>query len=101
LNPDRISLPDFDIDFCMDKRDKVIEHVSEIYGKEAVAQIITFGTLTAKAVIRDVGRVLGYPYGFVNRISKLIPLDLGITLNKALLNQTELLELYKSNVEVK
>ncbi|MCW5196479.1 DNA polymerase III subunit alpha [Buchnera aphidicola (Pemphigus obesinymphae)] len=101
LNPDRISLPDFDIDFCMDKRDKVIEHVSEIYGKEAVAQIITFGTLTAKAVIRDVGRVLGYPYGFVNRISKLIPLDLGITLNKALLNQTELLELYKSDVEVK
>ncbi|MCG7218429.1 DNA polymerase III subunit alpha, partial [Candidatus Liberibacter asiaticus] len=65
LNPERISMPDFDIDFCMDKRDQVIEHVSAVYGASSVSQIITFGTLTAKAVIRDVGRVLGYPYGFI------------------------------------
>ncbi|HMI76933.1 MAG TPA: DNA polymerase III subunit alpha, partial [Buchnera sp. (in: enterobacteria)] len=101
LNPDRISLPDFDIDFCMEKRDQVIKHVSEMYGKDSVSQIITFGTLTAKAVIRDVGRVLGYPYGFVNKISKLVPLDIGITLKKALSNKSELLELYNNNEEVK
>ncbi|CAL4042823.1 DNA polymerase III subunit alpha [Buchnera aphidicola] len=101
LNPDRISLPDFDIDFCMQKRDQVIEHVVEKYGVASVSQIITFGTLTAKAVVRDVGRVLGYPYGFVNRISKLIPLNIGMTLNLALSSQIELLELYKSDTDVK
>lgn len=100
LNPERISLPDFDIDFCMEKRDKVIDHVSEIYGRNSVAQIITFGTLTAKAVIRDVGRVLGYPYGFINKLSKLVPLDPGITLSEAFAKESELSNLYKNNEEV-
>ena len=70
LNPERVSMPDFDVDFCMDGRDRVIDHVAETYGRGAVSQIITFGTMAAKAVIRDVGRVLGHPYGFVDRISK-------------------------------
>ena len=83
LNPERVSMPDFDVDFCMDKRDLVIDHVAEMYGRDAVSQIITFGTMAAKAVIRDVGRVLGHPYGFVDRISKLIPPDPGMTLAKA------------------
>ncbi|MCY7294310.1 DNA polymerase III subunit alpha [Alteromonas sp. a30] len=83
LNPERVSMPDFDIDFCMDRRDEVIDHVAELYGREAVSQIITFGTMAAKAVVRDVGRVLGHPYGFVDRISKLIPGDPGMTLEKA------------------
>ncbi|WP_187308366.1 DNA polymerase III subunit alpha [Buchnera aphidicola] len=101
LNPERISLPDFDIDFCMDQRDKVIEHVSNIYGRDAVAQIITFGTLTAKAVIRDVGRVLGYPYGFINKLSKLVPLDPGITLNEAFSKESKLFNIYKNNEDVR
>ena len=83
LNPERISMPDFDVDFCMDRRDEVIDHVADLYGRDAVSQIITFGTMAAKAVIRDVGRVLGHPYGFVDRISKLIPGDPGMTLAKA------------------
>ncbi|QJC29078.1 DNA polymerase III subunit alpha [Enterobacteriaceae endosymbiont of Plateumaris rustica] len=101
LNPERISLPDFDIDFCMEKRDLVIEHVKNVYGHEKVSQIITFGTMTAKAVIRDVGRVLGYPYDFINRISKLIPLDLGIGLKKAFIMNKKLSNLYKSDNNVK
>ncbi|AWH90540.1 DNA polymerase III subunit alpha [Buchnera aphidicola (Melanaphis sacchari)] len=101
LNPERISLPDFDIDFCMEKRDQVIEHVKNTYGIEAVAQIITFGTMTAKAVIRDVGRVLGYPYGFLNRLSKLVPLDPGITLDQAFLKESELYNLYKQDEDVR
>ena len=82
LNPERVSMPDFDVDFCMEKRDQVIEHVADMYGRDAVSQIITFGTMAAKAVIRDVGRVLGHPYGFVDRISKLVPPDPGMTLEK-------------------
>ena len=82
LNPERVSMPDFDIDFCMDKRDQVIEYVAKHYGRDHVAQIITFGTMAAKAVIRDVGRVLGMPYGLVDGIAKLIPFELGITLEK-------------------
>ncbi|UDG80666.1 DNA polymerase III subunit alpha [Candidatus Hartigia pinicola] len=101
LNPERVSMPDFDVDFCMEKRDQVIDHVAEMYGRDAVSQIITFGTMTAKAVIRDVGRVLGHPYSFVDRISKLIPVDLGITLEKAIESEPKLTELYKSNEEVK
>ncbi|CAL4321245.1 DNA polymerase III subunit alpha [Buchnera aphidicola (Eriosoma lanigerum)] len=101
LNPERISLPDLDIDFCINQRDKVIEHVSNRYGSDAVSQIITFGTMTAKAVIKDVGRVLGYPYGFLNKISHLIPLDPGMTLNKALLVCSELTDLYQTNSDVK
>ncbi|TQV75414.1 DNA polymerase III subunit alpha [Aliikangiella marina] len=83
LNPERVSMPDFDIDFCMDGRDRVIDYVAEKYGRNAVSQIITFGRLAAKAVIRDVGRVLSQPYGFVDKISKLIPFDIGMTLSKA------------------
>jgi DNA polymerase-3 subunit alpha len=75
LNPERISMPDFDIDFCMDRRDEVIDYVARKYGRDRVSQIITYGTMSAKAVVRDVGRVLGLPYGFVDSISKLIPLQ--------------------------
>ncbi|UJF24828.1 DNA polymerase III subunit alpha [Suttonella sp. R2A3] len=80
LNPERVSMPDFDVDFCMDKRDAVIDYVAEKYGREKVSQIATHGTMAAKAVVRDVGRVLGLPYPFVDNISKLIPNVLGITL---------------------
>lgn len=101
LNPERVSMPDFDVDFCMDRRDEVIEHVSDMYGREAVSQIITFGTMAAKAVIRDVGRVLGHPYGFVDRISKLIPPTPGMTLEQAFKEEPRLPELYEADQEVK
>ncbi|MEZ8741832.1 DNA polymerase III subunit alpha [Photobacterium swingsii] len=101
LNPERVSMPDFDIDFCMDKRDLVIDHVAEMYGRDAVSQIITFGTMAAKAVIRDVGRVLGHPYGFVDRISKLIPAEPGMTLSKAFDAEPQLGEVYNADEEVK
>lgn len=101
LNPERVSMPDFDIDFCMEKRDQVIEHVAEMYGRDAVSQIITFGTMAAKAVVRDVGRVLGHPYGFFDRISKLIPPDPGMTLAKAFQAEPQLQNLYDNNEEVK
>ncbi|HER19680.1 MAG TPA: DNA polymerase III subunit alpha, partial [Chromatiales bacterium] len=78
LNPERVSMPDFDIDFCMEGRDRVIDYVAEQYGRDAVSQIATHGTMAAKAVVRDVGRVLGYPYGFVDRIAKLIPFTPGM-----------------------
>ncbi len=101
LNPERVSMPDFDVDFCMEKRDQVIEHVADMYGRDAVSQIITFGTMAAKAVIRDVGRVLGHPYGFVDRISKLIPPDPGMTLAKAFEAEPQLPEIYEADEEVK
>ncbi|MGL5757413.1 DNA polymerase III subunit alpha [Plesiomonas sp.] len=101
LNPERVSMPDFDVDFCMDKRDQVIDHVAEMYGREAVSQIITFGTMAAKAVIRDVGRVLGHPYGFVDRISKLVPPDPGMTLEKAFEAEPQLQEVYDADEEVR
>ncbi|AUH01781.1 DNA polymerase III subunit alpha [Prodigiosinella confusarubida] len=101
LNPERVSMPDFDVDFCMEKRDLVIDHVADMYGRDAVSQIITFGTMAAKAVIRDVGRVLGHPYGFVDRISKLIPLDPGMTLEKAFAAEPQLGEIYDADEEVK
>ncbi|MDO6476537.1 DNA polymerase III subunit alpha [Alteromonas sp. 1_MG-2023] len=101
LNPERVSMPDFDVDFCMDRRDEVIDHVAELYGRQAVSQIITFGTMAAKAVVRDVGRVLGHPYGFVDRISKLIPSDPGMTLGKAFEVEPRLPELYNDDEEVK
>ncbi|MCF7742594.1 DNA polymerase III subunit alpha [Aeromonas veronii] len=101
LNPERVSMPDFDVDFCMDRRDEVIEHVSDMYGREAVSQIITFGSMAAKAVVRDVGRVLGHAYGFVDRISKLIPPDPGMTLAKAFEAEPKLPELYEQDEEVK
>ncbi|MGB2079697.1 MAG: DNA polymerase III subunit alpha, partial [Vibrio sp.] len=101
LNPERVSMPDFDIDFCMDKRDQVIDHVAQMYGRDAVSQIITFGTMAAKAVIRDVGRVLGHPYGFVDRISKLVPPDPGMTLAKAFDAEPKLPEIYEADEDVK
>ena len=101
LNPERVSMPDFDVDFCMDRRDEVIDHVAELYGRDAVSQIITFGTMAAKAVIRDVGRVLGHPFGFVDRISKLIPGDPGMTLAKAWDVEPRLDEMYQGDEEVR
>ncbi len=83
LNPQRVSMPDFDIDFCMDHRDRVIAYVSDRYGRDAVAQIITFGTMAARAVVRDVARVQGKPYGLADKLSKLIPHEIGMTLERA------------------
>lgn len=100
LNPERVSMPDFDIDFCMDRRDDVIEYVAKKYGREAVSQIITFGTMAAKAVVRDVGRVLGHPYGFVDRIAKLIPFEIGMTLEKAMDDEPALKTLVEEDEEV-
>ena len=101
LNPERVSMPDFDVDFCMDGRDRVIEYVAGKYGHERVSQIITYGSLAAKAVVRDVGRVLGHNYGYVDRIAKLIPFELGITLDDALAKEEELRRLYQSDEEVR
>jgi DNA polymerase-3 subunit alpha len=84
LNPERVSMPDFDVDFCMEKRDRVINYVAENYGRDAVSQIITFGTMAAKAVVRDVARVQGKPYGLADKLSKMIPFEVGMTLDKAI-----------------
>jgi len=100
LNPERVSMPDFDVDFCMEGRDRVIEYVAQKYGRERVSQIITYGTLAAKAVVRDVGRVLGHNYGYVDRIAKLIPFEIGMTLDKALEQEEELRRLYENDPEV-
>jgi len=101
LNPERVSMPDFDIDFCIDGRDRVIEYVAQRYGRDHVSQIITFGSMAAHAVVRDVGRALGMSYGYVDRIAKLIPFDLGITLEKALSDDEELARLYEAEDEVR
>lgn len=101
LNPERVSMPDFDIDFCMEGRDRVIDYVAEKYGRHSVSQIITFGTMAAKAVVRDVGRVLGHPYGFVDKLAKLIPFEIGITLSKAMELEPELNRRYEEEEEVK
>ena len=101
LNPERVSMPDFDIDFCMEGRDRVIEYVAEKYGRQSVSQIITFGTMAAKAVVRDVGRVLAHPYGFVDKLAKLIPFEIGITLSKAMEMEPELSRRYNEEEEVK
>uniref|UniRef100_UPI003D0D4E62 DNA polymerase III subunit alpha n=1 Tax=Sedimenticola sp. TaxID=1940285 RepID=UPI003D0D4E62 len=100
LNPERVSMPDFDVDFCMERRDEVIDYVARKYGRDKVSQIITFGTMAAKAVVRDVGRVLGHPYGFVDRIAKLIPFEIGMTLDKALEESEELKQAYEGEEEV-
>jgi DNA polymerase-3 subunit alpha len=100
LNPERVSMPDFDVDFCMDGRDRVIDYVADKYGRERVSQIITYGTMAAKAVVRDVGRVLGMSYGQVDRIAKLIPFELGITLDDALKKEPELKRLYAEDEEI-
>ena len=94
LNPERISMPDFDVDFCMEKRDHVIDYVARTYGRDQVSQIITYGSMAAKAVVRDCGRVLGHGYGFVDSIAKLVPMTLGITLKDALKEEPQLKQRY-------
>ncbi|HSD70586.1 MAG TPA: DNA polymerase III subunit alpha [Woeseiaceae bacterium] len=101
LNPERVSMPDFDIDFCMEGRDRVIDYVAARYGRDRVSQIITYGTMAARAVIRDVGRVLGQPYGFVDRIAKQIPFEIGMTLDKALEQDAELAAMYRDDEDVR
>lgn len=101
LNPERVSMPDFDIDFCMEGRDRVIDYVMHKHGHDSVSQIITYGTMAAKAVVRDVGRVLALGYGFVDKIAKLIPFELGITLDKAMEQEPLLRERYKQEEEVR
>lgn len=96
LNPERVSMPDFDVDFCMEDRDKVIGYVADNYGRDAVSQIITFGTMAAKAVVRDVARVQGKSYGLADKLSKMIPPDVGMTLTKAF-EQEEILKEFLSN----
>ncbi|MEM9532147.1 MAG: DNA polymerase III subunit alpha [Pseudomonadota bacterium] len=100
LNPERVSMPDFDIDFCMDRRDEVIDYVAQRYGRDKVSQIITFGTMSAKAVVRDTGRVLGLRYGFVDEVAKMIPGTLGITLEGALKESKELAERVETDSDV-
>ena len=101
LNPERVSMPDFDVDFCMDGRDRVIEYVAHRYGRERVSQIITYGTMAAKAVVRDVARVFGQSYGFADSIAKLIPFELGITLKDALAKEEELRRRYNNEEETR
>ena len=101
LNPERVSMPDFDIDFCMDGRDRVIDYVADKYGRRRVSQIITYGTMAAKAVVRDTGRVLGHGFGWVDRIAKLVPFELDITLDAALEKEPELRKLRDSDEEVR
>jgi DNA polymerase-3 subunit alpha len=100
LNPERVSLPDFDVDFCMEGRDRVIDYVAQTYGRDSVSQIITYGTMAAKAVVRDVGRVMGQPYGFVDRLAKMIPFEIGMTLPKALEESEDLKKAYENEEEV-
>ncbi len=101
LNPERVSMPDIDVDFCFERRQEVIDYVVEKYGKDCVTQIVTFGTLAARGVIRDVGRVMDLPYNFVDTIAKAIPNELGITIDKALVMNPELRGMYESDESVK
>ncbi len=101
LNPERVSMPDIDIDFCFERRQEVIDYVVEKYGKDQVVQIVTFGTLAAKGVVRDVGRVLDLPYARCDAIAKMIPGDLGMTLEKALKQSPDLREAYQNDDEVR
>ncbi len=101
LNPERISMPDFDVDFCYERRQEVIDYVERKYGKDHVSQIITFGTMAARMVIRDVGRVLDYPYSETDKLAKMIPMEVHITIPKALEQNRELKELYESDEKVK
>ena len=100
LNPERVSMPDIDVDFCYERRQEVIDYVMRKYGKDCVAQIVTFGTLAARGVIRDVGRVMDLPYAYVDSIAKMIPQELGITIDKALQMNPELRKLYESDETV-
>ena len=101
LNPERVSMPDFDVDFCMDRRDEVIDYVMTRYGRDRVAQIITHGTMAAKAVLRDVGRVLGFPYGFVDQIARLVPFDPQMTLERAMNEEPQLKTRYEQEEDVR
>lgn len=101
LNPERISMPDIDVDFCYERRQEVIDYVVKKYGKDRVAQIVTFGTMAARAAIRDVGRVMGYPYGEVDMIAKMVPAELGMTIENALVLNPELKKMYDENERVK
>ncbi len=101
LNPERISMPDFDVDFCYERRQEVIDYVGEKYGKDHVSQIITFGTMSARMVIRDVGRVLDYPYAQTDKLAKMIPNEIHITIKKAMEQNRELRELYEDDEEIR
>ena len=100
LNPERISMPDFDVDFCYERRQEVIDYVARKYGRDHVSQIITFGTMAARMVIRDVGRVLDFLYAETDRLAKMIPFEIHITIKKALEQNRELKELYDNDTEV-
>ena len=101
LNPERVTMPDIDVDFCFERRQEVIDYVVRKYGKDRVVQIVTFGTLAARGVIRDVGRVMDLPYAFVDSIAKMIPQELNITIDKALQMNSELLKTYENDPQVK
>jgi len=101
INPERISMPDFDIDFCKRRRGEVIDYVRDKYGSENVSQIITFGTLAARNAIRDVGRVMELPFAEVDRVAKLVPMELGVTIEQALKDSPDLSETYKTNPQIK
>ena len=101
LNPERVTMPDIDIDFCVERRQEVIDYVTEKYGEDRVVQIVTFGTMAARMVIRDVGRVLDMPYAFVDSVAKAVPMELGITISKALKMNPELKQMYDSDEGVK
>ncbi len=97
LNPERVSMPDIDVDFCQNRRGEVIEYVTRKYGREQVAQIITFNTMAAKAAIKDCGRALDMPYGDVDRIAKLIPTTVGMTIDRALEDVPDLAKVYEND----
>ena len=101
LNPERVSMPDIDVDFCFERRQEVIDYVVRKYGKDRVVQIVTFGTLAARGVLRDVGRVMDLPYAFVDSIAKMIPQELNITIDKALKENPELRRTYETDEQVK
>ena len=101
LNPERVSMPDIDVDFCYERRGEVIDYVTQKYGKDKVVQIITFGTMAARNVIRDVGRVLDMPYGAVDQIAKMIPAELNITIDKALQENSEFKRAYETDTQIR
>ena len=101
LNPERVSMPDIDIDFCMNRRSEVIDYVTRKYGREQVAQIITFNTMAAKASIKDVGRALAMPYGEVDKIAKLIPATIGMTIDEALKESEPLQQVYENDPQIR
>ena len=101
LNPERVSMPDIDIDFCMNRRGEVIQYVTQKYGRDNVAQIITFGTMAAKAAIKDVGRAMDIPYADVDRIAKMVPTQLNITLDQAIADSPQLHEAYEKDAQIR